>query len=321
MSFQTSVNPLPAPGVAGDFASANPRHNVLGGPGGLVAGAGGLACGGFGWLDQATGSIVSSTGPGAPNGFVRNSHNALITAYLGRTSLIIPAGFPVGDLFDAGDFWVANPTGASVVPGQVVYVNNATGQVQSFAAAGSPPAGGTSTASTIAAGTATFTASIAPPTAGQNTGPGTVPAIMTVTAGSGVVIGAILSGTGVVTGTQVVAQLTGTTGGVGTYSVSIPQTVASTSITNTYGTLTIGGTVGGTYAVNQLVTGAGVAAGTYITALGTGTGGAGTYIVNLTQTVGSEAIGSNSGTATAFFSASYGTGAAGEVVKITSKYP
>jgi hypothetical protein len=46
--------------------------------------------------------------------------------------------------------------------------------------------------------------------------------------------GATLTGTGVTAGTVIVAQLTGsTTGGVGTYSVSIGQTVASTTITAT----------------------------------------------------------------------------------------
>jgi microcystin-dependent protein len=45
-------------------------------------------------------------------------------------------------------------------------------------------------------------------------------------------IGQVLSGTGVVAGTVILSQLTGTTGGIGTYSVSAPaQTVASTTIT------------------------------------------------------------------------------------------
>ena len=41
MSFQTAVNAVPAPGIAGDFASTNPRHSVLGGPTGIVAGPNG----------------------------------------------------------------------------------------------------------------------------------------------------------------------------------------------------------------------------------------------------------------------------------------
>jgi hypothetical protein len=46
----------------------------------------------------------------------------------------------------------------------------------------------------------------------------------------------------------------------------------------------------GTLAVGQTLTGSGVTANTMITGLGTGTGGMGTYYVDFTQTVGSEAI-------------------------------
>jgi len=50
--------------------------------------------------------------------------------------------------------------------------------------------------------------------------------------GSGTVInGAALMGTGVVPGTIILGQISGTTGGVGTYLVSVSQTVASTTIT------------------------------------------------------------------------------------------
>lgn len=40
-----------------------------------------------------------------------------------------------------------------------------------------------------------------------------------------------ISGTGVTAGTRIVAQLTGTTGGAGTYTVSVSQTVSSTAMT------------------------------------------------------------------------------------------
>lgn len=57
---------------------------------------------------------------------------------------------------------------------------------------------------------------------------------MNVTAvGSGTLyVGAALMGTGVAKGTTIVSQLTGTTGGVGTYQVSVSQTVTSTTITS-----------------------------------------------------------------------------------------
>lgn len=55
-------------------------------------------------------------------------------------------------------------------------------------------------------------------------------------------------------------------------------------------TMTVSAVGSGTVAVGQGVAGAGVTAGTFITALGTGTGGTGTYEVSESQTVGSEAI-------------------------------
>jgi len=54
--------------------------------------------------------------------------------------------------------------------------------------------------------------------------------------------------------------------------------------------LTVGGTVTGTFAIGMEVTGTGVAPGTVIVALGTGTGGAGTYVVSVSQTVSSTTI-------------------------------
>jgi len=44
-------------------------------------------------------------------------------------------------------------------------------------------------------------------------------------------IGQVLTGTSITTGTSIVSQLTGTTGGAGTYQISTPQLVASTTIT------------------------------------------------------------------------------------------
>lgn len=54
--------------------------------------------------------------------------------------------------------------------------------------------------------------------------------VMTVASGSGLKAGQTLTGAGVSSGTYIVNQLTGTTGGAGTYTVSISQTVASTTI-------------------------------------------------------------------------------------------
>lgn len=52
-------------------------------------------------------------------------------------------------------------------------------------------------------------------------------------------------------------------------------------------TLTVSAVAAGALSVGQLITGAGVTPGTYITALGTGKGNTGTYTINNSQTVGS----------------------------------
>ena len=71
--------------------------------------------------------------------------------------------------------------------------------------------------------------------------------------------------------------------------VNLPSNaVATGSITTT--TFTSGVPTSGTWAVGQTLSGSGVTAGTTITALGTGTGGAGTYTVTPSQTVASETI-------------------------------
>lgn len=81
-------------------------------------------------------------------------------------------------------------------------------------------------------------------------------------------------------------------------------------------TMTVSAVASGTLHVGQPVTGAGVTAGTVITALGTGTGGTGTYTVSASQTVASEAMTTVNSIETAWFIASDAD--AGQLVKITS---
>ena len=97
------------------------------------------------------------------------------------------------------------------------------------------------TTGAIAAGTASFTATIADD-------------IMTVTAvASGTLIaGAVLSGGIITSGTQIVQQISGTTSGIGVYAVSIAQAVpSSTTVTGTYGTMTISAVSSGTVSIGQ----------------------------------------------------------------------
>lgn len=131
----------------------------------------------------------------------------------------------------------------------------------------------------IAAEAASFTASIA----------GNVMDVTVVASGT-LVPGSVIAGTGVTAGTQITSQLSGTPGGIGTYAVSVAQVVNSEAITSSYGQLTVSAVGSGSVAVGQTVTGSGVTAGTKITALGTGSGGTGTYFVQTSQTVGSESL-------------------------------
>jgi hypothetical protein len=310
-SFQTFTNALQAPGIAGDFASANPRATLVSSQNynntGFIAGVGGLTIGLFAWIDTSTYRIATNSGPGAPNGFVHRNAEALITTYLTAYGMTIPQGMMAGNIFDAGDFFIVNNGTTEATPGMKAYANNTTG-VATFAVTGSPTTGGTSTASTIAAETNGATGTIT-----DN--------VFTAASGlSGTLVtGTVLSGTGVASGTVITGQLTGTTGGLGTYTVSPrDQTVASTAITGTYGLLTIGGTVTGTYAVGQTLTSAvsGFQTGSTITALGTGTGGSGTYYTQ-TQTVGSGIIDTVTNTETSWYCRSFGQ--PGDVVKISSR--
>jgi len=71
------------------------------------------------------------------------------------------------------------------------------------------------------------------------------------------------------------------------YQSSNTTTASGTSSTIAGTTLTVGGTVTGTFVVGMVLTGSGVTAGTYITALGTGTGGAGNYTISTAQSISS----------------------------------
>lgn len=310
MPFQTQVGVQPAPAVLGDFCDSNPRFTVDVGPGGLVAGPLGLTVGRFAWTTppidpDGTNIVANNYGSGPVAGFVHRDQQGLFTTYLQEHSLVIPVGFPV-TLFSGGGFWVVNSGAALAQVGMKAYADYGNGLV-SFAATATPAAGG-STTGTIAAATFSVTGSIA-----NN--------IMTVTAvGSGTLYPGGQITVGAATGTAIVSQISGTAGGVGTYYVSIPeQTVASTTLSGTYGLFTAVSALVGSFSVGDVLAGSGgggVTAGTKITAFGTATGGLGTYIVDLTQTVTSSTITSVGNVETKWIAMS--TGLPGELVKISN---
>jgi len=115
-----------------------------------------------------------------------------------------------------------------------------------------------------------------------------------------IAVGQAIFGQGVAQNTVITALGTGS-GGVGTYTVSDSQTVASTAINSVASpaivtasisgtTMTVSAVTSGTLKIGQTIEGSGVTDGTIITAFGTGSGGAGTYTVSASQTVSSTTI-------------------------------
>ena len=113
-------------------------------------------------------------------------------------------------------------------------------------------------------------------------------------------VGQVIFGNGIGQNTVITALGTGS-GGVGTYTVSKSQTVASTSINAAASpaivtgeisgtTLTVTAVTSGSLVIGQTIIGTGITDGTIITALGTGTGGTGTYTVSASQTVSSTTV-------------------------------
>lgn len=127
---------------------------------------------------------------------------------------------------------------------------------------------------------------------------GTTLYVNTVTSGS-LHTGQTLQGTGLTTTTIITATVGSTGSGVGQYTVNNTQTKPSTaaqftaSISGT--TMTVSAVASGTIAVGQYIYVAGIIGGTKITALGTGTGGTGTYTLNNSQTVSSSTMYSSVG--------------------------
>jgi hypothetical protein len=128
---------------------------------------------------------------------------------------------------------------------------------------------------------------------------GTTLTVTAITNGT-IAAGQSLFGVGVTNETVITALGTGT-GGIGTYTINLSQTVASVQMNSTTvgaqvtgsistTTLTVTAVASGTLFVGQTIQGTGVTALTIITALGTGTGGVGTYTVSTSQTVSSTTL-------------------------------
>lgn len=314
LGFQTSVGVQMAPAVEGDWATANPRHTYLAGPGGLIAGDSGLYVGRFAWVSMSqvdansAPAVANNFGSGPPHGFVNRQVNiAAITTFRSQSSMLILPYREV-TLHNYGDIWMRNSGSTMAQYGQKAYADVATG-LASFAATGT--AGTGSATGGIVAGTGSATGTIT----------GNVLAITGAPTGQ-FYPGSTLSGSAVAVGTKIVYQLTstetgGALGGRGTYSVSIPeQTVASTTISATHGILTLSA---GSVVIGDGFTGAGVTAGSVVTAAGVGAN-LGKFIVDPTQTVTAGVVMTTGLTVeTPYYACS--SGLAGELVKISRISP
>lgn len=297
--FQKQVNLTPAPAVAGDFASSNPRASVLAGPGGLVAGASGVTVGKFAWIDDDGVSVRSyGTQATAPHGFVHREQQALITVYLAESSMLVPQGYPV-TLSNEGDFWAVVTGNTAATIGASVYATYADGSIT----IGSAATGATATGSMGA----TFTA----------TGSGTN---LTVSSVTGLIsIGETISGTGVPAGTTIVSQTSGTTGGAGVYVTSQATTASAATVTSFGYVLNVTAVGSGNLAIGDPVTGTGIPAGAVIASLVSGTsGGVGVYRLDTPATAyaASTALTVTGGVLTNFKAQS--VAAVGELVKIST---
>ena len=301
--FPRTAQTVQAIGVAGDFSDANPIFTVPSNPSpngpGFVAGVGGVGTGAFCWADP-TNTFLSNTGTGSVTGFVgRQGQLADIVIYLAFFSGTILQGQPAIP-YSGGNFFVTNTGASPTVIGQKAYANFSNGLV-TFAATGSPPTSATDTGATLVRNISASTGGALPV---ANTATVSIAAaignnfsVMTVSAvGSGSVlaggVGQSVSGIGIDPGTFIVAQLTGTAGSTGTYSVSVNQTVpAGTAATLSGGGLTLtGANTSGIFVPGNTISGTNIPTGTTILAYGTATAGAaGTYLVDRPATVAATA--------------------------------
>jgi len=219
-------------------------------------------------------------GAGATAASVTGKAGASITGSISGVTLTVTA-VASGGIIAVGD--------------TVDYSGNAIGTITGLGTG----TGGTGTYTlTFTGSTSSFTGSIS----------GTTLTVTAVDSGS-IIIGQVLTGTGVTSGTQITSQLTGTSGSTGTYTVSASQTVASTTITGAYTltsttisilspTMTVTAVASGALSVGQFLTGTGVAFSTSITAFGTGSGNTGTYTLSSSQYFVSTTISASAGTVT-----------------------
>ena len=274
--FQTSVNVEYAFGVPGalyddgpvrcapyELNSASAAYNVIGGAAFTVT------SGDPG--DNSGSAVAAAGGTGAFAGILMNSKvyaNYGTTAGPLTSNLTLP-NYTIGELLTMGDIIVSLPGPANV--GDLVCYDQTTGALSTY------------------------------PRNVQFTGVILTTGILTVTAVTYgyLQVGSIITGASVPGGTYITGVGTGT-GYAGTYQTNItnvtlgstiaaeamsgttvaPAAASFTGIITTLGVLTVSSVVSGELAVGQVLYSTTLAVNPVITALGTGTGGTGTYTIN-----------------------------------------
>jgi hypothetical protein len=282
-TFQSAVNIWSAAGVVGELAfdgpmRAAPYNLYSSGVPNLVGNAYTVTSGGN--PEPATNSAIAGTaqvgGTGVFAGILICPKDYASYGTVGgplNPTMVLP-DYSIGQLAIQGEFWVNLPGPANI--GDLVTYDPLTGNLNSI----TPTTKFTGTISTT-------TLTVSAVSAGQLS------------------VGQTISGTGVTPGTIITALGTGT-GYTGTYTISPSQTVGSATAMSAANqptpafvassaaiagtTLTITTLTSGELTIGTQVFGTGVLPNTVITAFGTGTGGAGTYTVNNSQTVTAEAM-------------------------------
>jgi hypothetical protein len=220
-SFQTRVNLYNPLGVAGDFASANPRASALTTDGGaLIAGPNGVTIGKFAWI-EADGRTVTNQGqyPALPDGFVHRDQQGLLTQYLQAAGTLIPPGFPV-TLMVQGEFLAYNAGPSTISRRSSIYASYLDGSVTTAAGTGGSVTATLGSTNTASLG-ATFTGAAS-----------TASTSLVVTAVTGLIsIGDTVGGSGITDSPTIIAQTAGTTGGAGTYTLSKAETCTGGTVT------------------------------------------------------------------------------------------
>jgi hypothetical protein len=154
---------------------------------------------------------------------------------------------------------------------------------------------------------------IAPGTAVSFTGSisGTTLTVTSVPTGTGITAGMVLSGGSIGTSVYIVSNLTGTgTSSSSTWTINTTVSQTSTTITATPVLLTVVTVSSGTVTPGMYLSGGSVTASTIIVANSSGSGGTGTYFVNISQTRDTSlSPGSYNGTAVSITTSQGGGGA------------